>query len=88
MSEEQTKEDDVKEYLNKYVMPSLLPAVEALLKEVGLKRILYILISLQSYIFNSTILFLEKPEDPESPLNSLHWLASYLLRNNRRKTHS
>ena len=37
MSSEQPSqsEEEIKEYLNTYVMPSLLPAVEALLKEKG-----------------------------------------------------
>ena len=35
-SEQQSQsEEEIKEYLNTYVMPSLLPAVEALLKEKG-----------------------------------------------------
>lgn len=36
MSNQTYTEEEIKEYLNKNVMPSLLPAVEALLKEVGL----------------------------------------------------
>ncbi|KAH7820614.1 uncharacterized protein MONOS_18649 [Monocercomonoides exilis] len=58
MSNQLVSKEETTEYLEKNVMPALLPALEALLKEA------------------------EKPIDPESPLNPLHWLASYLLRNN------